>query len=60
MVEAARQLIPDGLAFAAWREGTHVTLIGGPATAGGREWLHLQDESGIEGWVAAEYVSIAP
>jgi hypothetical protein len=49
-----------GPAFTAWREGTRVILIAAPEMADGREWLRVRDESGIEGWVAADYVSIVP
>ena len=49
---------PGGRSFAAWTEGTRVTLISGPVEADGRAWLRLSDESGVEGWVAAEYVSL--
>jgi hypothetical protein len=47
--------------FTAIREGARVTLIDAvPQAANGRDWLRVRDESGIEGWVAAEYVALAP
>ena len=52
---------PDGPTFTAWREGTPVTVVlVAPIAANGRDWLKVRDASGVEGWVAAEYVSIAP
>jgi uncharacterized hydrophobic protein (TIGR00271 family) len=51
---------PGGQTVTAWREGTRVTLLAGPVRADGRDWLRLRDESGLAGWVAAEYVLISP
>ena len=53
-------LSPDGPAFTNWPDGTRLTLIAGPEVAGGSGWLQMSDENGITGWVAADYISLAP
>jgi uncharacterized hydrophobic protein (TIGR00271 family) len=51
---------PGGPAFTAWSEGTRVVIVSGPETANGQNWLRVRNEIGIEGWVAAGYVSSGP
>jgi hypothetical protein len=36
-------------------DGTRVTVIGGPVSAGGRDWLEVASSRGT-GWVAAQYL----
>jgi uncharacterized hydrophobic protein (TIGR00271 family) len=51
---------PGGRTIAAWPEGTHITLVAGPESAQGQTWLHVRDDKGLEGWVAADYISTSP
>jgi uncharacterized hydrophobic protein (TIGR00271 family) len=51
-------LSPAGPAFTNWRDGTVLTLLAGPVTADGQEWLQMRDENGITGWVVAEYIKL--
>jgi hypothetical protein len=47
---------PGGLALTAWFEGTRVTLVDADSElVNGLEWLHVRNELGVEGWIAAEY-----
>jgi uncharacterized hydrophobic protein (TIGR00271 family) len=50
--------LPGGKTIAAWPEGTHITIIAGPESAQGQDWLRVRDDKGLEGWVAAEYVLV--
>ena len=36
-------------------EGAIVTGIGADVTGADREWRHVRDSEGVEGWIAAEY-----
>jgi uncharacterized hydrophobic protein (TIGR00271 family) len=51
---------PGEKTIAAWPEGTHVTIIAGPESAQGQDWLRVRGDKGIEGWVAAEYILVGP
>ena len=51
-------LAPARPTFTNWRDGTQLTLISGPVTAGGIEWLHMRDANGLTGWVAANYIEL--
>lgn len=53
-------LSPDGSVFSNWRDGTQLTVVAGPVTVGGRDWLQLRDEFGITGWVVADYIELNP
>lgn len=47
-------------ALAALPEGARLTETGPERTVDGRAWLHVRDESGNDGWVAAEFTVPAP
>jgi uncharacterized hydrophobic protein (TIGR00271 family) len=51
---------PGGKTIAAWPEGTRVTIIAGPESVQGQDWLRVRDDKGVEGWVAADYILISP
>jgi uncharacterized hydrophobic protein (TIGR00271 family) len=51
---------PGGKTIAAWPEGTRVTLIAGPESAQGQDWLRARDDKGLDGWVAADYILVGP
>lgn len=38
-------------------DDTLVTVLEGPTTIDGREWVRVRDDSGAEGWVASEFLT---
>jgi hypothetical protein len=45
------RIVPDGSQF---------VVIGGPEEIGGYTWWKVDDQSGTAGWVAAEFLKLAP
>jgi hypothetical protein len=40
--------------------GSIVEIVGGPKEANGYVWWEIQDEAGIRGWVASDFLTLKP
>lgn len=41
-------------------DGSNLVVVGGPEQAGGLTWWKVDDQAGAVGWVAAQYIQLAP